>query len=42
MVLMNTAIFSFSNTDKYILLYFIIPFWNIWREDLFTVANYVW
>ena len=43
MVLMNTAIFSFSNTDKLcpiILNYFLLKHFTC--EDLFTVANYLW
>ena len=43
MVLMNTAIFSFSNTDKFcpiILNYALLK--HLTCEDLFTVANYLW
>ena len=43
MVLMNTAIFSFSNTDKVcpiILNYALLK--HLTCEDLFTVANYLW
>ena len=43
MVLMNTAIFSFSNTDKLcpiILNYAVLK--HLTCEDLFTVANYLW
>ena len=43
MVLMNTAIFSFSNTDKLcpiILSYALLK--HLTCEHLFTVANYLW
>ena len=43
MVLMNTAIFSFSNTDKLyptILNYALLK--HLTFEDLFTIANYLW
>ena len=43
MVLMNTAIFSFSNTDKLcpiILNYALLK--HLTCEDLFTVANCLW
>ena len=43
MVLMNTAIFSFSNTDKLcpiILNYALLK--HLTCEYLFTVANYLW
>ena len=43
MVLMNTAIFSFSNTDKLcpiILNCALLK--HLTCEDLFTVANYLW
>ena len=42
-VLMNTAIFSFSNTDKLcpiILNYALLK--HLTCEDLFTVAHYLW
>ena len=43
MVLMNTAIFSFSNTDKLgpiILNYALLK--HLTYDDLFTAANYSW
>ena len=43
MVLMNTAIFSFSNTDKLcpiMLNYALLK--HLTCEDLFTVANFLW
>ena len=41
MVLMNTAIFSFSDTDKVCPIILNYALWkHLTCEDLFTVANY--